>query len=500
MLGDRGSTVNVWSFFHRQESRGGHNVVQSDTIPSTQLATELLIIIFEHLLPISSYTEAFLFRINPALVFFQWPLLQAPPYYADLLSCLTVSRAWHDVAVTALYSRPLLMSNRHVIKFCDGLQKNPELGALVKHLFLLNDHREYQPESFMELWAAEFSRSRARAALIATLRLCTSLVSLTLTGRNRYGASVLPIDPAFVKSSNIGQHMRKLTIYGSPLPVQWGRDFFLLPQTKLPALEALCLREVCIHSDFTLPLLPNLHTLQLVQCYHDVSSTQASPSRKPKELHISLEQLPELRVLHLFSNPSVPISISAQVMCKLTEMSIIDVDFREGSYTSPTWDTQSQPTALRRLLTSSTQGLQESLQSSSSWPPNIEELTLVWATKAVEKNVSGCLDLFDAIIEDLDSRSATSRLRMIKIYRQFSAFYSVEQEWGRTFKREHPGVEVLSEDSKHRPQLRRIPSSYIDISPHEDVYNTTDLITGLAKFRAACAERDVTLLEYSYSE
>ena len=124
----------------------------------------------------------------------------------------------------------------------------------------------------------------------------------------------------------------------------------------------------------------------------------------------------------------------------------------------------------------------------------------MWATKAVKNNVSGCLDLLDAIIEHLDLRSATSRLHTIKIYRQFSDFWSIEQEWGRTFKCKHPGVEALSEDSKHRPQLRKIPATYIDTSPHEDVYNTTELISGLAKFRVACAERNVTLLEYSFSE
>lgn len=438
---------------HRQVSDGMRHESEEGELASTNLPPELLLDIFEQLLPASYGADTFLHRLHcPSFTIcpFHSPLLDAKSCCADLLSCLTVSRPWHAAAVTALYSRPILLSSHQLFVFCCTLEKNPGWGALVRHLFVL-----FKPQSLAEPHHEEQLTERARRTLKDALRTCKSLGSLTLTPVARDGIFTPVSNPISIDVSGIGQHLRSLTIFGTREAAQTA----LCSTVVLPSLEVLCIRGLAFEPGFTFPTLPKVHTLHLIQCsFH---SSYADPDGA--QLQITLEQIPELRVLHLYDNSlRLPLIFSSTLISNLVE--IHDIDFNYGLHISRPWATQSIPFALRRLITTlSIQGAEKSLLSTPFWPPPcLEELTLIWPTPLLTANMDKRERLLAVLTDYVRSRSGASSLRKVTCLQQ-----------------EEAGIPII-------------------VSPN---WRERDLATGAFKtFKVACKEHNIEHQEHLYSK
>ncbi|TCD64358.1 hypothetical protein EIP91_004227 [Steccherinum ochraceum] len=389
------------SYFTRLIGRPRFKTAQAATTAISSLSTatttpaEILILILEELAPRHSYYPAFSFRIHyPVFAYFEDLLFEKAPNFHDLLSTTLVCQTWYRASTAVLYSHPLLLSHEHLVKFARTLGDRYHLGPLVTHVNVFIQQNEVSSRRFL---ANGQDARRAQKVLASALARCENLSSLVITSRHKSQSTFLPMTTDFCQSAFIGSRLRHLTIYGSPIV---GEDpAFLLvlsPHIRIPTLETLCLREVTFQSGFVFPNLPSLRTLQLAQITYlggasptnaaqqpviSASHAETNPSRSM--LFLSAETLPALRVLHLYDNDRLLLTLSDALIGSIEEIHAISFYPRWTHL----WSSTPLPCSLRRLVVSFIPGALQSL--STYFPPALEDITLHLSARSLAKHKEG---------------------------------------------------------------------------------------------------------------
>jgi len=211
-----------------------------------------------------------------------------------LLPAMRVSRSWYEAGIDLLYSQPRLVSMRRVELFAQTIKHRPDLGRLVRELYVFHQssrHPHYR-SSIRHLLEGTRKRKLVRSKLITILQQCPSLGYLVISSEDQIYPYILPFDETFVSKSGIQSHLRRLTISGSVRTDNQHhyRSHFLPPDVSLPSLEILSLRNIHFPPQYHFPILPKLHTLQIARCWH----TNQPP--------IKSRTFPSLRVLESYMN------------------------------------------------------------------------------------------------------------------------------------------------------------------------------------------------------
>ena len=233
-------------------------------LAAAEAPEDVLVIIFHHLLPDHNRISDFTLE-NP---FERWPntfeaFLSYAPDYSDLLSVSLVCRGWYAASCIVLYAR-LSLSERQLPRFRRTLRKNAHLRPLVKQLCLPNQPIETN-RLFLKAHRDAKDKKRLKDALLSVLHYSTRLDSLTLKHHDYHYTGVLSLDHTFSTSTSLDGRLRRLALIGNAIP----RDetsYFIHANADFTHLEVLRLLKVIFTPGLSFPTLPNLHTLQMVQC------------------------------------------------------------------------------------------------------------------------------------------------------------------------------------------------------------------------------------------
>lgn len=148
------------------------------------------------------------------------------------------------------------------------------------------------------------------------LRSCPTIESLLIRKFvAKQQTSLFPLEVDFARVAS--QTLRKLTLF----PTTESRlsphspDSWLSCNITLQALEVLCLRSITIPDNFTLPNLPRLHTLQIIQTAPRFPHGRGDIRLYPRDL-------PLLRTLDLYQNMS-ELNIGETILSNLKRLSIV---------------------------------------------------------------------------------------------------------------------------------------------------------------------------------
>ncbi|KAK7693960.1 hypothetical protein QCA50_003535 [Cerrena zonata] len=212
------------------------------------------------------------------------------PGQADLLHAIHTCRLWYAAGVRILYARICLVNIKSIGAWAQTIINCPSLASLVKEVYLLDQN--HVKTSFLENRRRRKGLQLARTSVVEALRCCLSVDQLVVTNRTCDQTLLIPLEEAFVEGSSMTSSLQRFTVFGYT-DVYNEQHIPVIPSyLTLPHLETLCLREVSFYRAHSLPYLPRLRTLQIVQCRQVSLSLQV----------ISSVTLPALETLHIYDS------------------------------------------------------------------------------------------------------------------------------------------------------------------------------------------------------
>ena len=208
----------------------------------------------------------------------------------DLLHAIHTCRIWYTAGVQLLYTRVFLVNVRAIGAWAQTITSYPSLASMVREVYLLDQN--IIKTSFLDGRKRRKALHHARTAVIEALRCCLSVEQLVVTNRSCDQTLLIPLEEGFVEGSSLRSSLQRLTVFGYTDLANDQHIPVMPSHLTLPHLETLCLREVSFFRSHSLPYLPRLRTLQIVQCRRVSLSVQV----------ISSVTLPALETLHLYES------------------------------------------------------------------------------------------------------------------------------------------------------------------------------------------------------
>ncbi|CAL1717375.1 unnamed protein product [Somion occarium] len=172
------------------------------------------------------------------------------------LSCaLSSCRSWYRGGIPVLYLYPVLSSSRVIKLFSRTLAKTRDLSALVQHVVIMVYLPSDSGTSVSLKTKQEFQR--ALDSLSVLLPSISPLSSLIIFNYHRSTQATT------VLTGTSASTLRTLVIDGGPFLVD---DAPPSPLLTLPNLVTLSLHTVSFTAEYSFPSLPQLKTLQIVDC------------------------------------------------------------------------------------------------------------------------------------------------------------------------------------------------------------------------------------------
>lgn len=212
------------------------------------------------------------------------------PGQIDLLHATHTCRPWYTAGVRILYTRVFLINLKSLESWAQTITNCSSLASLVREVYLLD--QSLVKTSFLDGRRRRKGLQHARMSVVEALRCCLSVDQLVVTNRTCDQNLLISQEEAFVEGSSLTSCLRRFTIFGYT-DVANDQHIPVMPlHLTLSHLETLCLREVSFYRAHSLPYLPRLRTLQIVQCRRGSMSLQM----------ISSVTLPALEILHLYDS------------------------------------------------------------------------------------------------------------------------------------------------------------------------------------------------------
>ncbi|KAI0789992.1 hypothetical protein C8Q75DRAFT_865849 [Abortiporus biennis] len=268
-----------------------------------RLPTELVLAIFEFLIPKPFYADAFSFNVgDPAKLDYEVDTthsVQKPQ--ADLARFCRVCKGWRAILSELLYTRVYLVCPERIRLFGRTV-KDCDVAPLVKEIYIFSQDKTPEEDasritSFLTGKRGDIKDVRmARTELVNILRYCAFTRSISISSRTAAEAQAFTIDTDFAQQTNITlNYIRRLSIWGALSTNVTSMSPIIGPDVHLHQLQVLCLREVDFPTHFAFPSLPRLHTLQIARSF-------AWGHRNDDAVPISLRRMPQLRSLELYQN------------------------------------------------------------------------------------------------------------------------------------------------------------------------------------------------------
>lgn len=291
----------------------GRSIPHPSGPPSVSVAQclppEVLLLIFGHLVHLRRDTRVSC-STDPELQFKRQSFAlhsaeQTVRRQQYLLRAALTCRSWYTVGVELLYTAPFLSTTRSVDLFRRTLcEESSQLSRFVKDVYLPVTSQGKTSDALCWFWGRRNSKAELDEASVLLNQLKTSLHALTLRHAVKPNlVSMTPLD-TLLHNSSIANSLEHLTVFGSTFEARYHPQFSLVPALISPPTESgptlsnlrtLCLRGLYILPTSTLPYLPHLETLQLVQNYY-FSSVGLDADCKL----VRSNSLPALRTLELF--------------------------------------------------------------------------------------------------------------------------------------------------------------------------------------------------------
>lgn len=232
--------------------------------PAQQLPGEIILEIMGHLIPVAQRRSSLASSPERSAVAVTQSLIR---HQLFLLWACKTCRRWYSAGCEVLYSSPLLATPRKMELFERTLSQAPSLARFVKAIYAPIRVEGTTADLFGWVLGRR-SLSAQREELSTLLHNCSSLRALTIRHSVRKGiVSRVPIKDVLQSSAHVSRQLESLSLHGSTHETRSAPQYCVLPTLSdmlLPHLQVLCLRGIYVLPSLNLPVLPKLHTLQLV--------------------------------------------------------------------------------------------------------------------------------------------------------------------------------------------------------------------------------------------
>lgn len=239
--------------------------LQDEQLPlAQQLPDELVLHILAYLLPVVQNASLIVSPAEHSAVSITHSLVR---HQAFLLWACKMCRSWYSVGTEVLYTSPLLTTTHKMELFERTLSETPSLARFVKAVYA-PIHTGSAASDLLGWVFGRRSPTEQEEELSTMLQHCPAVRSLTIRHSVRKGlVSCLPVQDV-LRSAQLSDRLENLSLHGSTFEARWNPQFCVLPALTdllLPHLQVLCLRGIYILPSLHLPVMPRLHTLQLVE-------------------------------------------------------------------------------------------------------------------------------------------------------------------------------------------------------------------------------------------
>ena len=191
-------------------------------------------------------------------------------HQAHLLWACKTCRRWYAVGTEVLYMSPLLTTTKRMELFERTLSETPSLARFVQAIYA-PIRAEGSASDLLGWIIGRRSSAAQREELSTMLQHCPSLRSLTIRHSVRKGVIARVPVPDVLQSPQLSERIENLSLHGSTFETRWNPQFCVIPALSsllLPHLQVLCLRGMYVLPSIHLPVLPRLHTIQLIDNHY----------------------------------------------------------------------------------------------------------------------------------------------------------------------------------------------------------------------------------------